>query len=250
MVKPTLIAETVDYFVINKPAGYSVEPHDRYPSITDWLREHYGFKPIMNEANRWGIVHRLDVETSGVLIWAKTELAQIELQKLWQGRQVKKTYLALVAGETLAEGDIEVSLERDNRNDKQRVALLPSAKARPAITEYTRLAVGDSAKIENPNSKIYNLVSLLECHPITGRTHQIRVHLNYLGHPIIGDKLYGNKLSDRIAAELKLDRHWLHAASIILDGREFTALLPADLKSTLKLCGIAEPKLPPKPLVI
>jgi len=232
MDQPSLITENSDYWVVNKPAGYSVEMHDRYPSIKNWLQDNYGFKPAMDESNRWGIVHRLDVETSGVLIWAKTEETQTEIQKLWQGRQVKKTYLALVAGETLPSGTIDVSLERDNKGDKQRVALLPTAKARPAITGYQRLKIGGYAK---------ETISLVECEPITGRTHQIRVHLQYLGHPIIGDKVYGNKLTDKLAKALNLSRHWLHAASIIIDDHEYSAPLPPDLKNTLKLCGITEP---------
>jgi len=242
MTEPSLLAETADHYVINKPAGYSVEPHDRYPSITDWLDEHYGIKHIMSAETRYGIVHRLDVETSGVLIWAKTAPAQEDLQKLWQGRQVKKTYLALVAGETPPEGTIEVNLERDNRGDKQRVALLPSVKSRPAITVYRRVAVGSSTSLgvkDSPGQKI----SLVECQPVTGRTHQIRVHLQFLGHPIIGDKVYGTKLTERLAKELQLERHWLHAQKIDLDGQEYQAPLPADLAQSLQLTGIDQSSL-------
>ncbi|MEK7202568.1 MAG: RluA family pseudouridine synthase [Patescibacteria group bacterium] len=225
---PTLITENADYFVINKPAGYSVEPHPNYPSISDWLNTVYHIYAI-KDLDRFGIVHRLDVETSGVLIWAKNKLAQEDLQKSWQGRVVKKTYIALVVGETPEAGSVELSIERDNRNDRMRVALLPSAKSRPAITNYRRLAVG-----EREGEK----VSLVECSPVTGRTHQIRVHLQSIGHPIIGDELYGSKLSDNLAEHLGLTRQFLHASSIELDANTYQAPLPEDLQNVLILLKI------------
>ena len=231
-MEPTLISETSDYYVINKPAGYSVEPHPNYPSITDWLDEKYSIKTINRDADRFGIVHRLDVETSGVLIWAKNILAQEDLQKIWQGRAVKKTYLSLVVGETSPEGSVELAIERDNRNDRQRVVLLPSLKARPAITNYKRLAVG-----EWEGEK----VSLVECHPVTGRTHQIRVHLLSTGHPIIGDGIYGSKFSDKLSDSLGLHRQFLHAWKIELDDSQFVAPLPEDLEKVLQKLQINLP---------
>lgn len=224
MSEPTLISENNDYFVINKPSGYSVEPHENYPSITDWLDESYSIKTTNKDFDRFGIVHRLDVETSGVLIWAKNELTQKDIQRAWQGRTVKKTYLALVTGEIQSEGSIELAIERDNQNDRQRVVLLPSLKARPAITNYRRLSVGECAGEK---------VSLVECHPVTGRTHQIRVHLQYTGHSIIGDRLYGTKLSDSLAKTLGLNRQFLHAYSIELDGNVYVAPLPEDISNVL-----------------
>lgn len=231
MSLPTIIQETSDYFVINKPAGYSVEPHPNYPSISDWLDSLYRIY-AMKDMDRFGIVHRLDVETSGVLIWAKNKLAQEDLRKTWQGRVVKKTYLALVVGETAAEGSVELSIERDNRRDKMRVTLLPSAKARPAITNYQRLAVG-----EWEGEK----VSLVECNPVTGRTHQIRVHLQSTGHPIVGDKLYGSKLSDALADSLGLARQFLQAWQLKLDGNIYQAPLPEDLSQLLNQLNIKIP---------
>src|SRR3989344_7078784 len=231
-MEPTLISETSDYYVINKPAGYSVEPHLNYPSITDWLDEHNSIKTNNRDADRFGIVHRLDVETSGVLIWAKNILAQEDLQKIWQGRAVKKIYLSLVVGETSSEGSVELAIERDNRNDRQRVVLLPSLKARPAITNYKRLAVG-----EWEGEK----VSLVECHPVTGRTHQIRVHLLSTGHPIIGDGIYGSKFSDKLSDSLGLHRQFLHAWKIELDDSQFVAPLPEDLEKVLQKLQINLP---------
>ncbi|MCR4277584.1 MAG: RluA family pseudouridine synthase [Candidatus Berkelbacteria bacterium] len=230
-MQPTLITENSDYYVINKPAGYSVEPHLNYPSISDWLNTLYDIYAI-KDMDRYGIVHRLDVETSGVLIWAKNELAQKDIQKTWQGRAVKKTYLALVTGEVQTEGGIELAIERDNRNDRQRVVLLPSLKARPAITNYTRLAVGEWEKEK---------VSLVECHPVTGRTHQIRVHLQSIGHPIIGDRIYGSKLSGKISDSLNLHRQFLHAWKIELDDTQFIAPPPEDLVRVLQSLKINLP---------
>ncbi|MEK9167425.1 MAG: RluA family pseudouridine synthase [Patescibacteria group bacterium] len=222
---PSLIKETNDYFVINKPAGWSVEPHSNYPSVTDWLDENYSIKSKNLESDRFGIVHRLDVETSGVLIWAKNKLAQEDLQKAWQGRVIKKTYVALVAGEVPAEGSIELAIERDNQRDRQRAVLLPSLKARPAITNYKRLAVG-----EWEGEKL----SLVQCQPVTGRTHQIRVHLQSIGHPIIGDKIYGSKLCDRLAQLLGINRQFLHAFSIELDDNRYSSPPTDDLTKVLE----------------
>lgn len=234
-MQPNLIAENSEYYVINKPAGYSVEPHPNYPSISDWLNSAYHIY-LIKDMDRFGIVHRLDVETSGVLIWAKNKLAQEDLQKTWQGRVVKKTYLALVVGETPEEGSVDLAIERDNRRDKMRVTLLPSAKARAAITNYRRLAMGSSTPLRAGERE--EKVSLVECSPVTGRTHQIRVHLHSIGHPIVGDKLYGSKSSDALAVSLGLTRQFLHASSIELDDSTYRAPLPDDLRQALKQLSI------------
>lgn len=230
MAEPNIITQTTDYLVINKPAGFSVEQAPSAPSLYDWLDQNDGFKDIIHHLERGGVVHRLDVETSGVVIWAKTSDAQAQLKTLWQGRQVEKTYLALVVGECPKSGIIELPIERDNKNDRQKVALLPSSKARPAITNYQRLAVGEYGEKK---------LSLVEVHPITGRTHQIRVHLKATGHPIIGDKLYGEKATDELAASLKLERQFLHAWKIKLLNHEYEAPLPADLASALEKAAMS-----------
>lgn len=227
--QPTIIQETSDYYVIDKPAGFSVEPHPTYPSISQWLDTHYHIYAVQ-EMDRFGVVHRLDVETSGVLVWAKNLVAQQSLQTLWQGRAVKKTYLAVTVGETLEHGSIEWSIERDGKKDKQRVTLLPSPKSRIAITEYRRL---DTTSFKQEK------VSLVECLPLTGRTHQIRVHLNSIGHPIIGDSIYGSKLCGVIATEIGLKRHWLHAWKIALDGQSYQSSLPHDLQDSMKQLGLS-----------
>lgn len=220
-----ILAETDRYWVINKPAGLAVEPVGRLPSVLDRLIEQGRIKrEAWPEGSRFGVVHRLDVDTSGILIWAKTPEAQNQLKQLWQGRVVEKTYLGLAIGECRKEGRVELSIKRDNQRDRQTVVWLPDPKARPAITTYRRLAVAQVGP---------QTVSLIEAHPITGRTHQIRVHLKAEGHPIVGDKLYGDKASRQLAEKLGLKRHFLHAWKLTLpiDGQklDYTAPLPEDL---------------------
>jgi 23S rRNA pseudouridine1911/1915/1917 synthase len=227
---PEIITENNRYWVINKPPGMATEPPSNALTLRDWLINTQRMKTgEWNEDSRYGVVHRLDTDTSGVIIWAKNASAQRELRQLWQGRAVKKTYLALVTGRTPERGVIEFSLMRDNKNDRQTIALLPSPKARPALTEYRRLAVGEAAG---------QTVSLIEAQPITGRTHQIRVHLKSIGHPIVGDSLYGEKLSQEVAKHTGLTRQFLHAYQITLAGETHTAQLPEDLRNCLKAVNI------------
>jgi len=233
----TIIAETDDYFVINKPPGLAVEPPSRAKTLLDWLVEHNKVYPEdWPENARSGVVHRLDTDTSGVMLWAKNPTAQIRLRALWQGRRVKKTYLALVIGETSPAGNIEYSIERDNRKDRQRVTLLPTERARPAITNYQRLNTG---KVGD------QVVSLVECHPITGRTHQLRVHLKAIGHPIIGDGLYGEKKTEQVADAIGLKRQFLHASELSLPSEDaevcYRATLPEDLAAALLRADISQP---------
>lgn len=231
---PTIIAETDDYFVINKPAGMATEPPSPKLTLSDWLVKQQHINPAeWGSDDRLGIVHRLDTDTSGVILWAKTKNSQDQLRELWQGRVVQKKYFALVTGKAEPEGTVELSLERDNQNDRQRVALLPTTKSRPAITRYKTLAHGAVGEWE---------VSLLELHPITGRTHQIRVHCKAIGHPLIGDTLYGEKSSTEIARLVGLERQFLHAHSLKLPDTDlYVAPLPQDLVNCLQRSGVANP---------
>ncbi|MEX0594738.1 MAG: RluA family pseudouridine synthase [Patescibacteria group bacterium] len=231
LMLPEIISENAQYWVINKPAGMATEPPSRSLTLRDWLIEQGRIKPgEWDENDRAGIVHRLDTDTSGVIIWAKNHAAQKHLRELWQGRAVRKNYLALVTGNAPDQGIIEASLMRDNKKDRQVAALFPHPKARPAITEYERLAVGEWEG---------NKVSLIRAHPITGRTHQIRVHLKSIGHPIIGDSLYGEKSGDAIAKGLHLNRQFLHAESIELEGNSYSVELPKELADCLKQVNIS-----------
>ncbi len=231
---PSLVTENAEYYVIDKPAGLAVEPVAHYPTVSQWLIDAGKIKPSdwPSEA-RLGVVHRLDVETSGILVWAKNSDSQFKLKQLWQGRAVEKTYLGLAIGELPKVGAIELPIKRDNRKDRQVVAVLFDPKARPAITKFRRLQTANIGK---------DVVSFFEAKPITGRTHQIRVHFQHLGHPVIGDKLYGNKASRAVASQLKLDRHFLHAAELKLtwQGKVLTYVspLPEELANILERLGL------------
>lgn len=222
-MKPSIITQTADYLVLNKPANMPCEGPSPKTTLYDWLLTNNLIDPSVE---RGGIVHRLDTDTSGVIIWAKNSQTQQQLRELWQGRVVKKTYIALVSGACEPHGLIELGIRRNNKLNKQEVAHLSSIKDRPAITEYKLVK---TVKVE------LDTVSLLEVHPVTGRTHQIRVHLQAIGHPIIGDSLYGNKLTDQIAKKVHLTRQFLHASKLQLpDCGEFTADLPEELKKVVK----------------
>jgi 23S rRNA pseudouridine1911/1915/1917 synthase len=226
-LKPEIINETADFFVINKPPGMAVEQPSHNQTLIDWLIGQGRLEPKKwGSATRIGVVHRLDSDTSGIVVVAKNPQSQAELTKLWQARKVEKTYLALVVGEIPKSGTIELPIKRDNKKDRQVVDLLESDKSRAAITTYKKLATSDL------DSK---KMALVEVKPITGRTHQIRVHLKAIGHPIIGDELYGEKSSRGCAKTLGLTRQFLHAWKLKLPSHpEFTAVLAEDLSQALK----------------
>lgn len=225
MHKPSLIAETEKYFVINKPPFMAVEPPSNSPTLLDWMIENGHIDPTAwQPSERCGVVHRIDSDTSGIVIWAKNANAQQKLKLLWQGRAVKKTYTALVVGECPPSGTIELAIMRDNKKDKQKVSLLNDAGSRPAITEYTRIKLCD---INGEK------VSLVSAHPITGRTHQLRVHFKAIGHPLVADKLYGEKKSDVVAEETNLNRQFLHASEITIEDDTYKCPLSEDLELAL-----------------
>ncbi len=170
---------------------------------------------------RPGIVHRLDKDTSGLIIVAKNGKAHRWLQEQFRLRKVKKTYLALVDGKPpTPSGRVEAAIARDAAHRKQ-MTVVSDGRGRAAITEFHTV-------------KQFNQHTLVEAHPLTGRTHQIRLHMAFLGCPIVGDLVYGRK-----KPSLDLERHFLHAyqISIILPGeseaRTFQAELPADLQTIL-----------------
>ena len=175
-------------------------------------------------------MHRLDKQTSGLIVIAKTDAAQASLMQQFGARTIEKEYLALVRGETPApRGRVEAPVGRDPC-DRQRMAVVAGGRA--AVTEYESLGTGNG----------YTLVGL---HPLTGRTHQLRAHLAYLGLPIAGDLRYGGGIGPG-----RLDRQFLHAARITLDrpadGRRLAAWseLPADLAASLAATGITTDRLP------
>ncbi|HXQ36197.1 MAG TPA: RNA pseudouridine synthase, partial [Anaerolineales bacterium] len=170
---------------------------------------------------RPGVVHRLDKETSGLILLAKNERAHRWLQDQFRLRKVEKIYVALVDGRPpTPTGRVETYIGRDPRHRKK-MAIVSEHKGREAISEYKTI---ESFKDH----------TLLEFHPLTGRTHQIRLHCAFLGCPIVGDEIYGRKKTS-----VEIERHFLHAycLKIVLPGekesRIFEAVLPDDLENVL-----------------
>jgi len=217
-----IIYEDNDVLVVDKLAGIIV-----IPELIDELIEKYPDLKSAGEAPRYGIVHRLDKDTSGVLLVAKTSETLIFLQKQFISREVEKKYVCLVEG-TIKDnkGEIKTLIGRaqgDKR--KQRAYLLNEAGPgkREAITEYKVL-------------ERFKDFTLLEVQIKTGRRHQIRCHLSYIHHPIAGDKMYGFKNS---MAPKGLTRQFLHAEYLKIkmpngEEREFRSELPEELNNILK----------------
>lgn len=227
-----ILYEDTNVIVVNKPAGIVVHPGAGNASgtLVNALLAHYPPIRFVGEADRPGVVHRLDKETSGVLIFAKTEKAYKWLVKQFKSRDTSKTYLALVDGHPpTPTGRIEAPIERDTKI-RTRMAVGLRGQGKNAESEYFELE-----KFENH--------SLLEVHPITGRTHQIRVHLSYIGVPVVGDTLYGRR-----RPSLELDRFFLHAItlSVKLPGdriaRTFEVPLPEELQNILETLNKFERK--------
>ena len=219
--------EDEDMLVINKPAGMVVHPAVGHSSgtLVNAILAHCPDLPGIGGEKRPGIVHRLDKETSGLIVIAKNELALRHLQAQFKDRTVGKQYLALVDGQVQPPTAlIDAPIGRDPRQRKK-MAVIPfgsSAHSRPAQTQYDTVTG-------------YDDYTLLRCELFTGRTHQIRVHLAYIGFPIVGDKVYGRR-----KPSIPLKRHFLHAAVLQLkrpsDNEELTlhAELPPELDAILK----------------
>jgi 23S rRNA pseudouridine1911/1915/1917 synthase len=228
-----VVYEDDTMLIVDKPAGLVVHPSAGHPggTLVNALlgRARDRGEPLGSIAGvgRPGIVHRLDKETSGLIVVAKTDAAQASLMRQFGDRSIHKEYLALVRGAPAASrGRIEAPIGRDPR-DRQRMAVV--AGGREAVSEYEVIAGGDG----------YALMAL---HPLTGRTHQIRAHLSYVGLPIAGDLRYGGQEGPN-----GLRRQFLHAAGLTLerpsDGRRLHAWsrLPDDLAASLSAAGITVP---------
>lgn len=166
--------------VINKPAGLVVHPAagNWSGTLLNGLLHRY---PALSGVPRAGIVHRLDKDTSGLMVVAKTLEAQTDLVRQLQARTVKREYLALIWGKPNLSGTIDLPMARHPR-DRIKMAVSESPSAKPALTHFKRIAMG---ALDGKS------VSLVECQLETGRTHQIRVHMAHLGFPLVGDVLYG-----------------------------------------------------------
>ncbi len=275
MQSPDILFEDNDILVIDKPPGYIVNRADttvNQPTIQEWVGLRPGSGPLrrsFSEASedrrnglsesegvrlldrrgctpsgsetavdvsdpgsefekRGGVVHRLDKETSGILIIAKNEESFINLQTQFREGRVKKTYIGLCHGEIKPlEGEINIPIGRLPWN-RMRFGVLP--QGREARSKYKVLSI----KYLELNG-VREPLSLVEVYPETGRTHQIRVHMQYIGHPIFSDELYaGRKISKR--DRKLLPRHFLHASKIRFEhpktseNLEFESPLPSDLQ--------------------
>ena len=228
-----IIYEDKDVLVADKPAGIIVFPEGESlkngeKTLIDVLIEKYPELKSTGEAPRYGIIHRLDKDTSGVLLVAKSSEALIFFQKQFKNREVEKKYVCLVGG-TIKEdqGEIKTLMARSSRDGRKQKVYLENEphpeSAREAITEYK--------VIED-----FKSYTLLEVKIKTGRRHQIRCHFSFLQHPIAGDKLYNFKNSKTPRG---LTRQFLHAAYLKIqmpngESKEFKSELPEELKNILK----------------
>jgi len=215
--------------VVNKPSGQST--HGGADSLTGAVRDYLGTKPGALTF-RVAPAHRLDKDTSGVVLFGKTPAAQRRLAATFRERKAVKVYVALVAGVTARSGVMRGRLLRKNRPSGPKMSVGPGGVE--AETRFRRLATNGE-------------VSLLELRPVTGRTHQLRVQLADLGHPVLGDRRYGRRESRRPGSIPGLSRLFLHAArvEILHPGtgrpRALKARLPAELGRVLGKLGFREP---------
>ncbi len=231
MLEIKVLFKNKDILVIEKPAGMVVHHDARHKSetVVDWLLENYpDVESVGEDPERPGIVHRLDKDTSGVLIIARNQKSFLHLKKLFQTGGVRKIYNALVVGNVKNDsGIINASIARSTKHFEKRVVGGKQGRAREAITEYK---VAGRIKLSGGE------FTLLEVRPRTGRTHQIRSHLAHLGHPVVCDNLYGGK---RFVCPVGLGRQFLHASSVEfvgLSGKKIyiKASLPKDLRDAIK----------------
>ncbi len=221
-----VLFEDDDLIIINKPTDLTVHPGagQREHTLVNALLSHCTTLSGIGGKERPGIVHRLDKETSGCLVVAKNDIAHRELSKQFAARTVEKIYLALVAGKLRKPtGVIE---ENIGRHPVQRKRMSVSSKrGRAAKTEYRVIRSSDQA-------------SLVECRLHSGRTHQIRVHLHHLGHPVLGDKIYAPRFAKNF------HRQMLHAWKLGFrhpctgEWRSFEASLPADFNEAIRAAGL------------
>ncbi len=225
----TIVHEDADILVIDKPAGLVVHPGAGNPDLT-LMNALLAHAPALAGVPRAGIVHRLDKDTSGLLVVAKTLPAQTSLVRQLQARSMGRTYTALVWGSVrAAKGMVDAPIGRDARS---RTRMAVTERGKPARTAYEVLERLPGA-------------TLISCKLESGRTHQIRVHLQSIGHPLVGDPVYR-----RGAKSLALDgfrRQALHAARLELihprsgRARHWESRMPEDLRDLLRLFRNAQP---------
>lgn len=234
---PKIVFEDKTILILEKPAGLVVNRAKsvKGETLQDWIEKRPSYQAIKQSSRgetdfikRSGVVHRLDKETSGLLIVAKTPQAFVNLQKQFKERKVEKKYLALVHGKVgPKEGTIGVPISRSPFDRKKFGVFLGG---RPAKTRY---------KVKKHYNLVPSAYSLIELAPTTGRTHQIRVHLKYISHPVVGDDKYAGRKTAR-ADRQWCSRQFLHASYLSFIHPEtgkkasFSSKLPQDLAQSLK----------------
>jgi 23S rRNA pseudouridine1911/1915/1917 synthase len=220
----TIVYEDNNLIVINKPAGMVVHPSAGHASgtLVQAVMAHAPELEGIGGEYRPGVVHRLDKDTSGLIMFAKNDRTLHWLQKQFKNRQVEKYYLTLVDGHLpTAKGRIEAPVSRDPSH-RQKMAVVSAGKGKQAVSEYEVI-------------ETFAHHSLVRVRIFTGRTHQIRLHMQFMNCPVAGDQTYGKRHSS-----INLDRQFLHAAElvILLEGEEqprrFFAPLPQDLETVLQ----------------
>lgn len=236
-----IIFEDEDLIVADKPPGIVVHPGAGRPTNTlmDLLIRTRPEMKGVGEPSRWGVVHRLDRDTSGVMVFAKTALAHAALSTQFKAHSIHRMYLALVRGNPGEEsGTVDAAIGRHVK-DRKRIST-KTGKARHAVTRWTV-------------KERFGGLTLLEVYPETGRTHQIRVHLAYVGLPVAGDPVYGKMRGKGGVADLRLrkalevlSRQALHAAVLgfvhprSLKYVEFSSPMPADMAEAIKILSSSQ----------
>lgn len=217
-----IVAETDDYIVVNKPVGVLVHPANNspFPRLTDALLQHFPDIKNVGDPERPGIVHRLDRDVSGLLVVAKNQAMFDFLKNQFKEKQVTKFYTGLVEGAVEEDaGEIKFPISR-SKTFKGRMAARPSGQE------------GKEAETHFEVIKRFPHLTLVELQPITGRMHQLRVHMKAFGHPLVGDTLYGRRIQGK-SAEQPIDRIFLQATKLAFNdmtGERQLFTLPLDEK--------------------
>ena len=240
-----IIYEDENLMVVEKPAGILTHPAGKIskPSVVDWLIKKYPqiLKHQWPEPDRPGIVHRLDENTSGILMLAKNPKTLKQLQSQWKRGLVKKEYLALVVGNVRESGEIVAFVGRHRKKERQVASFIAAkGRAKDIKTAKTRYDI-----VRHFRGRGREELTLLKVMPETGRTHQIRVHLQKIGYPVLGDPQYNTKISRQLNKKFHLFRQFLHASRLEFenpkDGQKIECLstLPKELEQILHKCSLA-----------
>ena len=237
MANIRVVYEDANFIIVDKSAGLLVHGTRvslREPNLTDWLKNNYPeVKNVGDDPEyRPGIIHRLDKDTSGLIIIARNQKTFEYLKKLFQDHAIKKNYIALVWGDVQASsGTINEPIGLKRGTTRRTTSLKGVKLVKDAVTSFQKLETLEF------NGQKFTLLKVL---PLTGRTHQIRVHLNSLNHPVVGDGLYGGAKQQEIKLKLSLSRQFLHAESVEFTDQNGSRInvssdLPEDLESALNL---------------